>query len=128
MSSLATASNSQQSGSMSSLLILLLPLLLLGFLFWSQRRRARNFQQAQAELTPGMEVTTTSGLRGTLLSIDADVAELQAAPGVVLRFDRRAIIPLPAGPAQPAADAAEDEPDTRPDSTIDPQRPTDQDR
>lgn len=128
MSSLATASNSQQGGgSMSSLLILLLPLLLLGFLFWSQRRRARNFQQAQAELRPGMEVSTTSGMRGTLLAIDGEVAEMQAAPGVVLRFDRRAIVPLPAtGPAATAA-PSDDETDERPDSTIDPHKPTDKD-
>lgn len=100
MSSLAAASSSSSQGSsFGGVLFFLLPVLLLVFLFWTQRRRQKQFQQAQQGLRPGMDVSTTSGLRGRLVSIDDQVAEIEAAQGVVLRFDRRAVAPLP--PAAP---------------------------
>lgn len=92
MPSLATASE-QNSNAFGGVLLLLLPLLLFGFLIWSQRRRAKQFQQAQAELRVGQDVATTSGLLGTLVGLDDDTAEIEAAPGVRLRFDRRAVVP-----------------------------------
>lgn len=91
MPSLATASES--GGSAGSLLILLLPLLLIGLMFWTQRRRSRQFQQAQAELNVGDAVATTSGLLGRLVALDDQVGSIEVADGVVLKFDRRAIVP-----------------------------------
>lgn len=74
-------------------LIYLLPLLLLAWLFWTQRRRQQQMRQAQSQITPGAQVSTTSGLLGTLISMDDDVATIEAAPGVHLRFARRAVVP-----------------------------------
>ena len=81
-----------QSGSgLGNLLILVLPLLLLGFLFMTQRRRARETQQLQSTLAVGDEVVTTAGLYGTVVALEDTVAVLEVAPGVHLRFDRRAV-------------------------------------
>jgi preprotein translocase subunit YajC len=93
MSSLATAT--QQGSSAGSLLIFALPILLIVFMFMSQRRRQRAAQTLQSGLNVGDEVTTTSGLLGRISSLDDKVATLEVSPGVLVRFDRRAI----AGPA-----------------------------
>jgi preprotein translocase subunit YajC len=89
----------------ASLLIFLLPVALIGFMVWSQRRRQRQAQSLQSQLTVGDEVCTTSGLFGRVTSLENSVVTLEVAPGVQLRFDRRAIGTKTA--AQPAA-----EPDT----------------
>lgn len=119
MPSLATASE-QNSSAFGGVLLLLLPLLLFGFLIWSQRRRAKQFQQAQAELRVGQDVATTSGLLGTLVALDDDTAEIEAAPGVRLRFDRRAVVPssvVQATADRPADSAPEQAPEQAPDPT-----------
>ena len=107
MPSLATASES--GGSAGSLLILLLPLLLIGLMFWTQRRRSRQFQQAQSELNVGDAVATTSGLLGRLVALDDQVGSIEVADGVVLKFDRRAIVP-PTVTASQADDSAQETP------------------
>lgn len=91
MHALVTATNSGQSS--SGMILLLLPLALLAVMFWFSRRRQKQFQQAQSEITVGDEVTTTSGLFGRLVAMDDEVATLEVANGVQLRFDRRAIVP-----------------------------------
>jgi len=75
----------------TSLLIFLLPVALIVFMVWSQRRRQRATQQLQSALEVGDEVCTTSGLFGRITSLEGDVATLEVAPGVSVRFDRRAI-------------------------------------
>jgi preprotein translocase subunit YajC len=79
------------SGNAASLLILLLPLLLLAVLVLSQRRRARAMEEFQASVATGDEVITTSGLYGRITAADDRVVSLEVSPGVVLRFDRRAV-------------------------------------
>jgi preprotein translocase subunit YajC len=90
----------------ASLLIFALPVLLIGFMVFSQRRRQREAQNLQAGLAVGDEVCTTSGLFGTVRSIDGSVVSLEVASGVTLRFDRRAI------GLKTAAPAASDQPGT----------------
>ena len=82
------------SGS-SSLLIFALPVLLIGFMFFTQRRRAKAVQSLQSGLSVGDEITTTSGLLGRITALDDKVATVEVSRGVNVRFDRRAI----AGPA-----------------------------
>lgn len=104
MSSLATAAASSGAG-LGNLLIFALPILLIAFMFMTQRRRQREVQAVQSGLKVGDEVTTTSGLLGRISAIDDTVVTLEVSPGVLVRFDRRAI----GGPA-PAAAAASPEP------------------
>ena len=73
------------------LLVLLLPFALLVFIMVSQRRRSQQVQALQASLAVGDEVVTTSGLYGTIVSIDDAVVTLDTGAGNTLRYDRRAI-------------------------------------
>jgi preprotein translocase subunit YajC len=73
------------------LLILALPLLLIVFMMVSQRRRQRDVVDFQSQLDVGQEVVTTSGLFGTITQLDDASVHLEVAPGVVVRYDRRAI-------------------------------------
>jgi preprotein translocase subunit YajC len=73
------------------LLVLLLPFALLIFIMVTQRRRTQQVQALQASLAVGDEVVTTSGLYGTIVSIDDAVVTLDTGAGSTLRYDRRAI-------------------------------------
>lgn len=86
-----------------NLLLLLLPLGLLAFLFLTQRRRAKEIGQFQDSLAVGNRVFTTSGMLGTIVELEDTLATLEVAPGVRLRFDRRAI----GGPAPDEISAAD---------------------
>ena len=73
------------------LLVLLLPFLLLVWIMFTQRRRNQQIQALQTSLAVGDEVVTTSGLYGTIVSIDDAVVTLDTGAGSTLRYDRRAI-------------------------------------
>ena len=89
MSSLVAAGSSS-SGS-ANLLIFALPVLLIGFMFITQRRRQKETERLQSSLGVGDQVTTTSGLLGRITALDDQVATLEVSPGVSIRFNRRAI-------------------------------------
>ncbi|MDO5740994.1 MAG: preprotein translocase subunit YajC [Ornithinimicrobium sp.] len=94
MTPLAAAAPASNSGSLS-LFILGLPLLLLLWLMLSQRRRAKAARDAQAGLTVGQDVMVAAGLYGTVTGLDGDLVLLEIAEGVVVRVNRRSIIPQP---------------------------------
>lgn len=91
---LATGAAASTGGGTLSLLLLGLPILLLIYLVFSQRRRARALGQAQQALQVGQEVMTTAGLHGVVEGLEEDTVHLLIAEGVVVRHDRRAIVPL----------------------------------
>jgi len=107
MSSLIAADST--GGGTGSLLIFALPVLLIGFMFITQRRRQKATQALQSSLGVGDEVSTTSGMIGLITALDDRFATLEVSPGVAIRFDRRAI----AGPA-PSASASNDSETDRP--------------
>lgn len=96
--SLFAAVQDSNSGA-GSLLIFALPVLLIGFMFITQRRRAKAVQSLQASLSVGDEISTTSGLLGRIVTLDNRIVTLEISPGVNVRLDRRAI----AGPAPSAS-------------------------
>ncbi|GAA1896969.1 preprotein translocase subunit YajC [Lapillicoccus jejuensis] len=88
---------------MESLLLPVLLLGLVGFMFWSQRRRQKAALDLQDSITVGDEVCTTSGLFGTVAELGDGVVHLEIAPGTVVKFDRRAVaLTVPRDPAAPA--------------------------
>ena len=94
---------------LASLLIFALPVLLIVFMVFTQRKRQRETRSLQAALSVGDEVCTTSGLFGTITTIDDAVVTLEVSPGVTVRFDRRAIgTRSTAQPAQPDAPSTTD--------------------
>lgn len=76
---------------LGNLLILALPFLLLIFLFWNQRKRQQQVTTLQASIAVGDQVVTTSGLYGTVKELTDTTAQLEIAPGIQVRWDRRAI-------------------------------------
>ena len=115
MSSFVAATTSG-SGT-STLLIFALPVLLIGYMFLTQRRRQKAVQSMQASLAVGDEVTTTSGFLGRITALDDGIATVELSPGVNVRLDRRAI----AGPAPTASPSSNPVTDT----PSDPTSPTD---
>jgi len=95
-----------------SLLIFALPLLLLGWLFFSQNKRMRQMRDFSSALDVGDAVVTSSGIFGTIKHLDDSSAWLEIAEGTTVRFDRRAIAMKQADTAAsdtPAADAPVDD-------------------
>lgn len=77
---------------LGSLLLLALPVLLLVFMFTTQRRKQREMQDVQDRLAPGQEVITTAGLYAKIVSVDETTLLLETAPGQTVRWDKRAIM------------------------------------
>jgi preprotein translocase subunit YajC len=121
MSSLvAAASSSSGSG---NLLIFALPVLLIAWMFYTQRRRTKETQKLQSTLGIGDEVTTTSGMLGRITALEGQIATLEVSPGVNVRFNRRAIAgPATTGPVSPITPASSE---SETDEASDPTRPTD---
>jgi preprotein translocase subunit YajC len=74
----------------------LIAIALMFLVFWvliilPQQRRVRAHQALVRSIEVGDEVMTTSGLYGTIASIDEDEVMLEVAPGTTLRFARGAI-------------------------------------
>ena len=74
-----------------SLLIFALPLLLLGWLFFTQNKRMKQARNFSSALSVGDRVVTSSGIFGTVKHLDDTSAWLEVAEGTTIRIDRRAI-------------------------------------
>jgi len=62
-------------------LVLFLPLVLLVFyMFYSQQRRQKKWQAMLNELKTGDRVTTSGGLRGTIIGLKDDAIQLRVPP------------------------------------------------
>ncbi len=74
---------------------LLLPVLLIGMVLMTaipNQRKQKKWNAMLAALKPGDRVTTTGGLRGTILSLRDDVATMRVAPdNIKLEFMKSAI-------------------------------------
>jgi preprotein translocase subunit YajC len=89
----AAASKSSGGGSYFFLLIIVAVLVLMYFVtVRPQRNRQRQAMQTQREAEPGMRVRTTAGMYATIVAIDGNDVILEVAPGVEMRFLRRAIM------------------------------------
>ena len=85
---------SKSSGSALTFPILIV-LVFVGFYFLMirpQRRRQQATQQQQRTITPGARVRTTAGMYATVTAVDGDDVVLEVAPGVEVRYLRRAIM------------------------------------
>jgi preprotein translocase subunit YajC len=66
---------------------------LIVFMFLSSRRRRRDAEEQREKIVPGVEVMTSQGIFGTLLSIDSDKNEaiIETTPGTKLRVHSQTI-------------------------------------
>ena len=78
-------------GDVLLLLLLALPLIVIWLLVRGQQRRTAEAARLAEQLSVGQDVITTSGLYGTIASLDESTVLLLVSPGVEVRFDRRAV-------------------------------------
>ena len=91
------------------LLLLLVLIVFTVWVFTRGRRQQREAQLTQSRLQAGVEVMTTSGLYGRVVEVtDGSVVRLETSPGVVSRWDRRAVARIVSTPG--TEPALEDEP------------------
>lgn len=85
------------------------------FMFRNSRKRRRDQEEMQAKLVPGVEVMTSHGIFGTIVSIDDEKNEaiLETTPGTRLRLHRqtltRVVEPAAASESHPVADEVPDD-------------------
>ena len=78
-------------GDVLLVLVLALPLIGLWLLVRGSQRRTQAAADLAAGLRVGNDVITTSGIYGTVAGLDEQTVTLLVAPGVELRYDRRAV-------------------------------------
>jgi preprotein translocase subunit YajC len=97
MGNMILAATTKPSSSSSLLPILIIVVLfMLVYMTMSRRSRARRAAQAVNTVVPGTRVRTTSGMYGTVTSVEGnDDVMVEVAPGVHIRMMKRAVVPLP---------------------------------
>lgn len=134
MGNMPLAASSSSGGGTSLLpIILIVVLFMLVYMTMSRRSRAKRAQQMQNDLVPGSPARTTSGMYGTVSSIEGDDVILEIAPGVNVRVMRRAVVPMPmdasmgaTGPS--AANGTGPDPEPEPESGTSDDEPRTEDR
>jgi|SRR5450756_635025 len=115
------------SGFNPSTLILILIVVVAFYLLMirPQQRRKQQAAQKQSSVAPGATVRTTAGMYATVVDVDGDDVILEVAPGVEVRYLKRAIMDVVSSGEEPAEDSyetAEDETaddETADDETVD---------
>jgi preprotein translocase subunit YajC len=88
------AAAAKTSGFNPSTLILILVVVVAFYLLMirPQQRRRQQAQQQQNTVQPGARVRTTAGMYATVVDVDGDDVILEVAPGVEVRYMRRAVM------------------------------------
>jgi len=113
------AASSTKSSSSLLPIILIVVLFMVVYLTMTRRSRARQAQQQQSTIVPGTQVRTTSGMYGTVTSVDGDDLMLEVAPGVNVRMMRRAVVAVPQDASSGTGPVHEPSPEPKADSTSD---------
>ena len=105
----SAASEAASKSSSGSLNILLIIVVLFGVLYFvmirPQRNRQRKAQEQANAVAPGSRVRTTAGMYATVVGVDGDDVILEVAPGVEVRYIKRAIMQVLPSDEEPAAGA-----------------------
>jgi preprotein translocase subunit YajC len=100
---LAVASTTSKSSG-GQYLFLVAIVVLFGLLYFvtirPQRARQRAAMQTQRDVVPGTRVRTTAGMYATVVSIEDQDVVLEVAPGVNVRYLRRAIMDVVPDPSE----------------------------
>jgi preprotein translocase subunit YajC len=117
MGNMILAATASKSGGSSAFLLIGL-VVLFGILYFvmirPQRNRQRQAMATQRDISPGARVRTTAGMYATVVSVEDQDVVLEVAPGVHVRYMRRAImdvVPDDTGQYM-TGDAAEDSHET----------------
>jgi preprotein translocase subunit YajC len=103
------AATSSSSGFNPSTLILILIVVVAFYLLMirPQQRRKQQAAQKQNTVQPGARVRTTAGMYATVVDVDGDDVVLEVAPGVEVRYMRRAIMDVVSPGDEPETDSYE---------------------
>jgi preprotein translocase subunit YajC len=88
----ATTTSSKGNPYLFPIIILALFGLLYFVMIRPQRNRQRQAMQMQNQIVPGQRVRTTAGMYATVVSVEGDDVVLEVAPGVNVRYMRRAVM------------------------------------
>jgi preprotein translocase subunit YajC len=88
----ATAPKSSGFNPTTLILILVVVVAFYMLMIRPQRRRQQQAQQKQSSVQPGARVRTTAGMYATVVDVDGDDVVLEVAPGVEVRYMKRAIM------------------------------------
>ena len=106
---LAATSTSKSSFNPTSLILILVVIVgVYMLMIRPQRRRQQQAQQQKNTAVPGARVRTTAGMYATVVDVDGDDVVLEVAPGVEVRYMRRAIMDV-VSPGDETYEANEDE-------------------
>jgi preprotein translocase subunit YajC len=88
------ATKTTKTSSSGSFVFLLLIVLVIGFMFLrpGRRKQRQQVEQMRTQILPGAEVRTTAGLYATVKAVSDDYVTLEVAPGVLSRYDPRAVV------------------------------------
>jgi preprotein translocase subunit YajC len=110
-----SAAATTKSGFNPSSLILILVVVVAFYLLMirPQQRRKQQAAQKQNTVQPGARVRTTAGMYATVVDVDGDDVILEIAPGIEVRYMRRAVMDVvsPVEPDEDDAPADETDPD-----------------
>jgi len=115
MGPLAAAEAASKSSGSALTFPILIVLVFVGFYFLMirpQRRRQQQVQQQQRTVEPGARVRTTAGMYATVTEVDGDDVVLEVAPGVEVRYIKRAIMEVIAPGEAEEPETVEDETDS----------------
>lgn len=113
------ASTASKSSGFNPTTLLVIVVVVVGFymlMIRPQRRRQQQAQRQQNSVQPGARVRTTAGMYATVVDVDGDDVVLEVAPGVEVRYMRRAIMDVVSPGDEPeesmtdSAEEAGDEP------------------
>src|SRR5215469_18181767 len=99
------AATSTSKGFNPTTLILIL-VVVVGFyllMIRPQQRRRQQAQQQQSSVQPGARVRTTAGMYATVVDVDGDDVVLEIAPGIEVRYMKRAVMDVVSGPEDDVA-------------------------
>lgn len=125
---LIDAATKTKTSSSGSFVFLLLIVLVIGFMFLrpGRRRQRQQAEQMRSQVLPGAEVRTTAGLYATVKAVSDDYVTLEVAPGVLSRYDPRAIVAVTKPvDAEPGGGLAGDAPPVTGD-TPEPEKPAEE--
>jgi preprotein translocase subunit YajC len=105
---LAASSSTKSSGGSFEFILFAVAIFALVYVFMirPQQRRRQQAAQKTNTVTPGAQVRTTAGMYATVVEVDGDDVVLEVAPGVEVRYMKRAIMEV-VSPGDPVEDAYE---------------------
>ncbi len=122
----ATASKSSGFNPSTLILILIVVAAFYFLMIRPQQRRKQQAAQKSNNVEPGARVRTTAGMYATVVDVDGDDVILEVAPGVEVRYMKRAIMEV-VSPGEPVDETETDFDDADEDADVDHDADSDED-